>query len=89
MELDWRKQCDAPWYFEAVENTYVVANCTELIINAMVEFGGLDVKVMTLLGHSLGAQTFGHTGMYSRERHNRVLGRIVGTYFYFKWSSTR
>merc|ERR1712080_616386 len=67
-------------YITPYENTIPVAKKTANIIKNLVKWNGLDVKTVTLIGHSLGAHTAGDTGM-NLQRDQEVgekPGKIIG-----------
>ena len=75
--MDWLAYQPRVLYDQCVRNAKIVAEHTSNMVDALVTYGGLNVKDLMLIGHSLGGQMIGHVGMYCQQLHGYKIGKIV------------
>ncbi|CAL4069798.1 unnamed protein product [Meganyctiphanes norvegica] len=74
--VNWKKLALAPFYIQAVEDVYKVANLTAAFIDWCVQETVLTTSQIEIVGHSLGAHVAGVTG---KKVTVGQLARITGT----------
>ncbi|XP_037775131.1 pancreatic lipase-related protein 2-like [Penaeus monodon] len=75
--VDWGVGARPP-YTQAVANIRMVASQLAYLIYLFNKFADVPLASFHLLGHSLGAHMFGHTGSYLKKTYGLTLPRITG-----------
>ncbi|CAL4072855.1 unnamed protein product, partial [Meganyctiphanes norvegica] len=75
ISVDWSKLDPAPFYLNAVDNMYRVANLSASFIDWLNARPGFSPDRVHIIGHSLGAQAAGLTGKHIQYG---TIGRITG-----------
>lgn len=73
--VDWSSMADDNFYVRSAYSTRKVGQTSASLVDYLVQERGTDINNVHVIGHSLGAQTAGFTGMSTK---SGKIGRITG-----------
>jgi len=79
--VDWGKLARSPCYVQATSNLEAAGKCTAHLIEVLVKNYDVPLKIIHVIGFSLGAQVSGQVAKYLKDKGVGKLRRITGKHY--------